>query len=213
MCLFLLALALSFSLTSPRVPFPQSPAGASSPSPSLAEKISLPGISNAGKISDRLFRGAQPHVSSLEELKKLGITTIVDLRSESPHTRAEERQKAESLGMRFVSIPVGGFSTPTSTQLAGFFILLRDSPSAKTFVHCEFGEDRTGVFIASYRIAFDHWSVEQALSEMHAFGFHHFWHPSMATFVRRLPARLDSDPILKSALPEQTPANSSLPKS
>jgi len=130
----------------------------------------------------------------------MGITTIVDLRSESHHTRDRERLQSESLGIHFVSLPVGGFSTPTSAQLAEFFSLLRETPPRKIFVHCEFGEDRTGIFIAAYRIAFDHWSPDQALAEMLAFGFRRFWHPSMVTFVRDLPERLQSDPLLKSTL-------------
>lgn len=195
--------AFLFLLSSSFVPFRQSPAiPSSSPSssPSFATRISIRGISNAGKVSDSLFRGAQPHVSDLAELKTLGITTIVDLRREAPRTRNLERARAESLGMHFVSIPVGGFSTPASVQLAQFFTLFRESPPQKIFVHCEFGEDRTGVFIAAYRIAFEHWSSDQALSEMLSFGFHSHWHRSMVRFVRELPTRLRSDPILKSAL-------------
>jgi len=171
-----------------------------SPLPPFAEKISLQGIHDAGKVSDRLFRGAQPTLSSLPQLKTLGITTVVDLRPESPQTRESERLRAESLGLRFVYIPVGGFSNPSSAQLAQFFSLLRETPPQKIFVHCEFGEDRTGVFIAAYRIAFQHWTAEQALAEMYAFGFRGYWHPGMITFVRALPARLQSDPTLKAAL-------------
>lgn len=197
---FSLVFALLFPLLSSSASVWQSPPRASISSPLFASKISIPGISNAGKISDSLFRGAQPHLSSLGELKKFGVTTIVDLRSESLHTRDLERVQAESLGIHFVSIPVGGFSTPTSAQLAHFFALFRQTPMEKIFVHCEHGEDRTGVFIASYRIAFEHWSPDQALSEMHAFGFHYFWHHNMVSFVRALPERLKSDPTLKSTL-------------
>lgn len=195
--------ALSFPLLCSSVSFRQSPSLASlssSSSRSFATKFSLPGVSNAGKVSDFLIRGAQPDLSGLSELKKLGITTIVDLRSESHHTRDQERTRADSLGIHFVSIPVGGFSTPTSAQLAEFFVLLQDAPPQKIYVHCEFGKDRTGVFIAAYRIAFDYWSADQAISEMRAFGFHSHWHPAMVNFVRALPSRLHTDPILKSAL-------------
>lgn len=184
-------LTLIFALTRPPKPV--------FPLPPFAEKISLDGIHDAGKVSDQLFRGAQPTLSSLPQLKTLGITTIVDLRAESPQTRESERLRAESPGLRFVYIPVGGFSNPTSAQLAQFFSLLRETPPQKIFVHCGFGEDRTGVFIAAYRIAFQHWTAEQALAEMYAFGFRGFWHPGMITFVRALPARLQSDPALKAA--------------
>lgn len=199
MQIFSLLFIFSLSLFFPSVPFRQSsPLNSSSSSP--AGKISIPGVHNAGKVFAHLFRGGQPHLSSLSELRKLGVTTIVDLRRESPHTRDQERARAESLGIHFVSIPVGGFSNPTSAQLVQFFTLLRESPPQTVFVHCEYGEDRTGVFIAAYRIAFDHWSPDQAISEMRAFGFHHTWHHSMLTFVRALPDRLQSDPVLKSAL-------------
>lgn len=196
----LLFIALFFSLLSCSVPFRQSSAPSPSSSPPIAQKISLPGIPNAGKVSDSLFRGAQPHFSNLAELKKIGITTIVDLRAEFRDTRDQERLQSESLGIHFVSLPVGGFSNPTSTQLAEFFTLVRNSSAQKIFVHCEFGQDRTGVFIAAYRIAFDHWSADQAVSEMLAFGFNRSWHLSMENFVRSLPNKLNSDPLLKSAL-------------
>jgi len=194
----ILLAALSF-VSAPLRSFAQSSANAPSP-PASAERIPLRGIHNAGKISDQLFRGAQPALSSLPQLKTFGITTIVDLRSEAPSTRENERHLAESLGLRFVHIPVDGFSTPSSPQLAQFFSLFRETTPQTVFVHCEFGEDRTGVFIASYRIAIQHWTADQALREMYAFGFHNHWHPNMAGFVRQLPARLQSDPVLKAAL-------------
>jgi len=195
--LFLFA-ALCFASV-PILSLAQSPPSASPPS-GFAERISLSDIHDAGKVTDQLFRGAQPTLSSLPQLKTLGITTIVDLRLEAPHIRENERLRAESLSLRFVHIPVGGFSNPSSAQLAQFFSLLRESPPQKIFVHCEYGEDRTGVFIAAYRIAFQHWTAEQALAEMYAFGFRGFWHPGMITFVRAFPARLQSDPALKAAL-------------
>jgi tyrosine-protein phosphatase SIW14 len=191
---------LLFSFHSRSVPFRETLHDSSFSSPAIAQKISIPGISNAGKVSEALFRGAQPDLSRLDELEKLGITTIVDLRRESHHLREQEQLRAESLGMHFLSIPVGGFSTPTSAQLAEFFTLLRETPPQKIFVHCEFGEDRTGVFIASYRVAFEQWTPDQAVAEMLRFGFNRRWHPSMATFIQALPDRLRSDAALKSAL-------------
>ncbi len=197
---FVLLTVMSFPSLSRSVPFRQSAVASSSSSPTVAKRFSIPGISNAGKVSDSLFRGAQPHIENLNELQKLGVTTIVDLRLESSHLRKREREKAESLGMHFIAIPVSGFGTPTSEQLAEYFTLLRQAPLQTVFVHCQFGEDRTGVFIAAYRIAFEHWTTDQAYSEMLYFGFHRHWHSPMAAYIRALPNRLDSDPLLKSAL-------------
>lgn len=203
MRIFYIFLVLSFSFlppASPSVPLWQSSLLAPSSSPVVAQKISLQGVPNAGKVSDSLFRGAQPDLSNLNELRKLGVTTIVDLRSESRHTRDLEQRQAESLGIHFISIPVDGFSPPTSDQLAEFFTVLRQAPVQKVFVHCRFGEDRTGVFVAAYRIAFDRWTSDQALTEMLYYGFNRHWHPAMVSYVRSLPDRVHSDPTLKSAL-------------
>src|SRR5271170_1224373 len=158
------------------------------------EKLHIPGVPNAGKINDHLYRGAQPRDSGLLELKKLGITTIVNLRSENPETFGWEEKRTESLGIRFVHIPVDGWSPPTNEQVAQFLSLFRDNPQEKVFVHCRFGDDRTGVFVASYRMAFEKLPAEQALKEMYYFGFNGTWHPSMADFVRNFPASLNAAP-------------------
>jgi tyrosine-protein phosphatase SIW14 len=166
------------------------------PQPAHGEKLRITGIPNAGKISDLLYRGAQPREVGLSELKLLGITTIVDLRGEDREKLSWERKHAESLGLRFVNIPVSGWSPPTDEQVLQFLSLLRDNPGQKTFLHCRFGDDRTGVFTAVYRIAVQKWPAEQALKEMYFFGFNGFWHPSMKTFVLDFPTRLNSSPSL-----------------
>ena len=160
------------------------------------DKLRLPGLPNGGRVNDYLYRGAQPHPAGIQELKKLGITTIVDLRGENPTQRDSERQQAESLGIRFVSIPVSGWDPPSNEQVAQFLSLFRNNPKEKVFVHCRFGDDRTGVFVATYRMAYEGWPTTQAMNEMYFFGFNGFWHPSMKSFIRDFPARLKSAPAL-----------------
>src|SRR5579885_2321093 len=87
------------------------------------QKLHFASIPNAGKISSQLYRGAQPRPGGLAELKKLGITTIVDLRGEDASLRNREKQEAESLGLRFVAIPVSGWTPPTNEQVAEFLSL------------------------------------------------------------------------------------------
>src|SRR5271155_5625355 len=86
---------------------PQTPPAPSTMQSAYAEKIRIDGIPNAGKINDRLYRGAQPSLASLAALKKLGITTVVDLRRDDDERIVAERQQVETLGLHFVHIPVG----------------------------------------------------------------------------------------------------------
>jgi tyrosine-protein phosphatase SIW14 len=170
------------------------------------ERLKLNGLPNGGKINDVLFRGAQPQGNGIKELKNLGITTIVDLRGEDPDKIAWERQQAESLGIRFVSIPVSGWAPPTNDQVAEFLALFHNHPKEKVFVHCRFGDDRTGIFVATYRMAYDGWPAQQAMNEMYFFGFNGFWHPSMKAFIRDFPARLKTAPALAAFHPADAPA-------
>jgi protein tyrosine phosphatase (PTP) superfamily phosphohydrolase (DUF442 family) len=206
---------LAFLLLLPLPLLSQTAAPTSAPAaapafPSLAhgEKLHITGIPNAGKITETLYRGAQPREAGLSELKILGITTIVDLRGEDREKIAWERKRAESLGLRFVHIPVDGWSPPTDEQVVQFLSLFRDNPGQKIFMHCHFGDDRTGVFTAVYRMAIQKWSAEQAINEMYFFGFNGFWHPSMKTFIRDFPARLNSAPTFA---PLRTPPSQPSP--
>ncbi len=163
------------------------------------EKLKLPGVHNGGRINAVLFRGAQPQMQGLQELKKLGVTTIVDLRGEDLDKQKWEQTQAEALGMRFVSIPVSGWSPPNNDQVAKFLLLFSAKEGKaleKVFVHCRFGDDRTGVFVATYRMAYEGWLPQQAMNEMYFFGFNGFWHPSMKSFIRDFPARLKTSPEL-----------------
>jgi tyrosine-protein phosphatase SIW14 len=191
--------SLAILLALPLQLFAQTVAPASAPpvaQPAYGQKLHIAGLPNAGKITDLFYRGAQPEEMGFSELKKLGITTIVDLRGEDRERITWERKLAESLDMRFVNIPVSGWSAPTDEQVVQFLSLLRSEPGQKVFVHCRLGEDRTGVFTAVYRMASEKWSAEQAMKEMYFFGFNGFWHPAMKSFVRDFPSRLNSAPAL-----------------
>ena len=194
------------------VPAPMGAQTAANAAPRVAsaqgEKILVSGVKNAGKINGSLYRGAQPHLTSLARLKELGVTTIVDLRGEDPETRKREQKQAEAAGLRFVSIPISGWSPPTNEQVAQFLSLFRGPAAERVFVHCRFGDDRTGVMVATYRMAIEKWPAERALKEMYFFGFNGFWHPAMIQFVRDFPARLTSAPALAHVSDPATPASS-----
>jgi protein tyrosine phosphatase (PTP) superfamily phosphohydrolase (DUF442 family) len=210
---FLLALAVcaGAALSSPS--FAQVSSSAAQPEAARssfgapAEKLNLAGIPRAGKVSDALYRGAQPSPEGLAELKKLGITTVVDLRGNRGPV-ASERRQVESLGMHFIDIPIAGWSAPTNAQVAEFLKLFKADPTQKIFVHCYLGEDRSGVMVAAYRIAHQNWTVDQAFAEMLSFGFHNHLYPAMRSYVRNFPSSFSSDPIfapLRPANPDAQP--------
>jgi protein tyrosine phosphatase (PTP) superfamily phosphohydrolase (DUF442 family) len=194
-CVFVLALA-ALPAAAQQSTTPNS-AGLSSPEEKIpggiaihamavpAEKVKIGGVPNAGKISNALFRGAQPSTQGFAELKRLGVTTIVDLRGNRGEVKWE-RAQSEALGLRFVSIPVLGWTSPGDAQVAEFLKLF-DDKNQKIFVHCRYGEDRTGVMVAAYRIAEQKWTADEALREMNSFGFHYHLYRGMRAYVRKFP--------------------------
>ena len=72
--------------------------------------------------------------------------------------------------MRYVNFPMNGFETPSAAQMAEVLGLVEAGDTV--FVHCKLGMDRTGVVVAAYRIAREHWGNQQALDEAEKIGMH-----------------------------------------
>ena len=61
--------------------------------PVEVQRLSIRGVENAGKISEFLYRGAQPRGQGYEELKKMGIAIVVDLRNSKPERDSGETRE------------------------------------------------------------------------------------------------------------------------
>lgn len=140
-------------------------------------------IKNFGQMDDRFFRGAEPKtLADIEALKALGISTIVDLQSEP---EPEEKDWVESLGMRYVNIPMVAKKYPRPEHVAEFIKLVDDPETGRFFVHCAGGRHRTGAMGAVYRYEKYGWSYEQVYAEMKKFDFYTAWgHGSFKDFVK-----------------------------
>jgi tyrosine-protein phosphatase SIW14 len=204
-CILAAVLLAAFFASADRLPFAALSAAAQRPAslsgsvvlaaPPIAEHIPLHGVKNFGRVTDHLYRGAQPSAQGFAELKHLGVGIIVNLRDDRDEQEKEERT-VETLGLRYVAIPWNARRLPTDTQMADFLDLLRVNPKTTIFVHCQLGADRTGVMIAAYRIADENWTPRQAIAEMKAFHLH-FWLPHLNRYIEQFPQRLESSPELR----------------
>jgi tyrosine-protein phosphatase SIW14 len=137
--------------------------------PAAAAEINVDGVSNFHQINDHVYRGAQPTDLGFQNLAKLGVKTIIDLREPGDRSAAE-RKMVEAAGMRYVTIPFQGMSAPSPANVAKVLALFDDASDGPVFVHCRRGADRTGTVIACYRISHDGWDNRQALREAKGFG-------------------------------------------
>jgi len=141
----------------------------------------MPGLPNFYRVSDGLYRGAQPNREGFRELKALGIKTVVNLRSYH-----SDRANAEAAGLGYEHIFMKAWH-PEDDEVVRFLRIVGDRSKAPVFVHCQHGADRTGVMIAIYRVAIQGWSKDEAIAEMTGpgFGFHSLWR-NLITYVRDL---------------------------
>src|SRR5258708_35836619 len=89
---------------------------------------------------------------------------------------------------------------PKDDVFARFLKLIKNNPDKKIFVHCRLGNDRTGMMIAAYRMGEQGWSAEQAMKEMHFFGYtsvHHLMCPGLAGDEKSFPDRLKESPAFR----------------
>jgi protein tyrosine/serine phosphatase len=137
----------------------------------ISEKIfGLPGLSNVGRVSLDIYRGAQPEREGYATLKNMGIRTVVNLRS-----RHSEQEEVKAAGMRSVEIPINAFKGLNSEVIDKVINVMTNPEYHPVFIHCKLGEDRTGALVAIYRMDVEGWTVSEAETEMQAFGFNDIW--------------------------------------
>jgi tyrosine-protein phosphatase SIW14 len=133
------------------------------------------GLQDFAQITPTLFRGGRPTEEGLACLAKMGVSIVISTEGKYK----DLRKPVERLGMQYVSM-FWECSFPEDHIFAKFLQLLRDNPGKKVFVYCHYGDDRTGMMIAAYRIAEQGWSAEEAKEEMKDFGFS-FFHRRICT--------------------------------
>jgi len=151
------------------------------------------GLPNFGRVTDNLYRGGQPTSDGFNALHTMGVGIVVDFR-EKPTDMTTEKRQVESLGMKSIAIPWSANHEPSSDQIVQFLDLVRENPDTKIYVHCRRGADRTGAMIAAYRIAVEHKSAADAVSEMHQYHYDWLFRSQLKRYIESLPALLENDP-------------------
>jgi protein tyrosine phosphatase (PTP) superfamily phosphohydrolase (DUF442 family) len=146
-----------------------------------AEHIELSGLPNLYKVSDDLYRGAQPTAEGMKELEKLGVKTVVNLRS-----MHSDRDEIKGTALAYEHIRMTTWNIEDKDVIR-FLQIVTNPNCTPVFVHCQHGADRAGTMCAIYRVAVQGWSKEEAIEEMTkgGFGFHSYWQ-NLPNYIRKL---------------------------
>ena len=136
-----------------------------------APAIQLDGLPNLHKVSDTLYRSAQPSAVGMQNAKKLGIRTVVSLR-----TFHSDREEIGETGLGYEHMFLKTWH-PEEEDVVRFLKIVTDPKQTPVLLHCQHGADRTGMMCAIYRIVVQGWTKEEAVREMTTgdFGFHEVW--------------------------------------
>lgn len=135
---------------------------------------------NFYRLSDDLYRSAQPSSAQMVALEKMGIKSVINLRS--LHSDKDEIAGTGLREFRIESVATG----IELSEVAAFLKAMADPANLPALVHCQHGSDRTGTMCAFYRILHDGWSREEAIAELTSggFGFHYIYDRPILELIR-----------------------------
>lgn len=155
-----------------------------------AAVTTVAGVGNFEKVSDHVYRGAQPTDEGFRSLAKLGIATVIDLQPYGDSRSFAEEKAVKADGMQYINMGMHGMETPSDATVAKVLAILESTQGGPVFVHCHRGADRTGGIIAVYRIEHDHWDNAKALKEARQMGMS-WYQTAIQHYVLKYRAKAD----------------------
>src|SRR3974390_633074 len=131
-----------------------------------ARPLIRPGLANFYEVTPNLYRGAQPSIEGMKELKAMGVKTVLNLR-----TFHSDNSLVSSGELKLARLHMKPWHAEDEDVVA-FLKIASDTNNLPLFVHCQRGADRTGMICAVYRIVYCGWTKEAAIQEMEEGGFH-----------------------------------------
>ncbi len=204
-----LVLALLIAAGSAGVARSQEPA-ASRPA-AWAQPLSLQGVPNLHRITDTLYRSAQPTAEGMKNLERLGVRTVINLRANH-----SDRQEGADTSLVLRRLETNTWSLDQN-EITAVMRMLADPSGAPYLLHCQHGADRTGVMSAAFRMVFQGWSRGEAIREMvgGGYGFHGVWSNLLSLLgtldIEKIRREVTRDPAATAPDGEPRPAQAAPP--
>lgn len=130
-------------------------------------------LPNLHRVTPLLYRAAQPDGAGFEAAAALGIRTVINLRQ-----TVRDQSLTANPALTLIRVPMKArhVAEREGAQVVAALQALRQA-KGPVLVHCHHGADRTGVICALYRMLYQGWSRDEAISELTlgGFGYHPVW--------------------------------------
>lgn len=153
-----------------------------------SNKINI-NLKNYHKVSDDLYRSAQPNRKEMHLLELNGFKTIINLRN-----LLNDHREIKKTGLSEIHLPMRAKKVDYD-DILNTMRAIRDAQKP-VLIHCRRGSDRTGCMVAFYRIVFQSWSKEKALEEFRneEYGYYEQLFPNLIELVKTVdPDQLKED--------------------
>ncbi len=118
-----------------------------------------------------LYRGPSPSLKRLDELKAMGIKTIISVRKNPTPKKVEYSKK---IGLNFFHVRTSVFETPSREAIQKFISIANNPKYQPVYVCCVGGKDRTAFYVNAYQIALGK-DPELALADMKKGRWRRWW--------------------------------------
>ena len=120
---------------------------------------------NLYQMQPNLYRSALPDSDAQTTLDDLGVTTVINfyLGSDSSWLQNPNVQQ--------IHLPFHSDRVDDTDIIAALSSIHAAQQRGSVLIHCKHGQNRTGLISAMYRVVYQGWSKEQALTEMREGGF------------------------------------------
>jgi len=109
-----------------------------------------------------LYSGGEPTLTQFEELKRIGVTTVISVDGAAPKVAP-----VEELGMSYIHLPIGYDTVPNKVVAS---MMQLNSKNEIIYIHCHHGKHRGPAVAAIYTQLIDLATLEEVLEKMQTIG-------------------------------------------
>ena len=143
----------------------------------------IAGISTFAQIETTIACGGSTKPEAIQELKKMGFKSVINLRlaSEEGALVEEEGAVVKSVGLNYVHLPFN-MQTPDPKLIDNFIAAVTLPANQPAYVHCAAGGRAAALWMVK-RVLADGWDEARALTEANALGLNDRLRPFALNYI------------------------------